>query len=293
VQPTDVPLVLGGHSFIHQLGNDPPASEPEQRAIVESCLAHDIRWFDTTYQPERSALGRALQDLGRRDEATILAWNFFRDFGPADPVGEPEQLRPEHIEIMLEQLRTSWIDCLVLVPLHDPEQSQRQEQLAIAWQKQGYVRSLGRWVEHQPIPERDGNGNAFRFAVQPCNLATRRTAGVFAAYKKRGWNTVATSPFFRGWELDKMVAGAAARGYGEAEELRSRLADAMLRLALFTPGVDRLVVAMRRVEWVRRNVESAARGPLTAEEHRWLRRVHALTDERRWWPRLRRRLGGS
>jgi aryl-alcohol dehydrogenase-like predicted oxidoreductase len=288
-----VPLVLGGHSFIRQLGTDPPASETEQRAIVESCLAHGIRWFDTTYQPERSALGRALESLGRRDEATILAWNFFRDFGPDDPVGEPEQLRSEHLEIMLEQLRTTWIDCLVLVPLSDPEQDQRQEDLALTWQKQGYVRSLGRWVEHQPKPERGENGSVVRYAFQPCNLGTRRAAARFAAYKKHGWNTVATSPFFRGWELEKMVAGAAARGEGGPDELRSRLADAMLRFALFHPSVDRLVVAMRKVEWVQRNVHSAAHGPLTAEERRWLLRVHALTDERRWWPRLRRRLLGS
>ena len=293
MQPSEVPLVLGGHSFIHQLSTDPPASEREQRAIVESCLAHGIRWFDTTYQPERIALGRTLQSLGRRHEVTILAWNFFRDFGPEDPVGEPEQLRPEHLEIMLEQLRTTWIDCLVLVPRSDPEQNQRQEELAIGWQKQGHVRSLGRWVTHQPIPERAENGDVVRFALQPCNLTMRRAAAFFAAYKKLGWNTVATSPFLRGWELEKMLAGAAARGYGAPAELRSRLADAMLRFALFHPGVDRLVVAMRKVEWVRRNVESAARGPLTAEEHRWLLRVYSLTDERRWWPRLRRRLGGS
>src|SRR5207245_5590621 len=81
----EIPLILGGHSFISQLGNDPPASEQEQHRIVETCLDHGIRWFDTTYQPERVALGNVLHALGRRGEATILAWNFFTDFSPGDP----------------------------------------------------------------------------------------------------------------------------------------------------------------------------------------------------------------
>jgi aryl-alcohol dehydrogenase-like predicted oxidoreductase len=100
-------LILGGHSFISQLGNDPPASEPEQRRIVETCLDRGIRWFDTTYQPERVALGKALHGLRRRDEATILAWNFFTDFSSADECGVPEDYRPGHIDVMLVQLRTS------------------------------------------------------------------------------------------------------------------------------------------------------------------------------------------
>ena len=62
---TEVPLILGGHPFISQLGNDPPASEREQRRIVEACLDHGIRWFDTTYQPKRVALGNVLRAVAR------------------------------------------------------------------------------------------------------------------------------------------------------------------------------------------------------------------------------------
>ena len=72
-----VPLVLGGHSFIQQLGNDPAPDVDEQIEIVSTCLDAGITWFDTTYQPERVALGTVLKALGRRDEATIIAWNFF------------------------------------------------------------------------------------------------------------------------------------------------------------------------------------------------------------------------
>ena len=68
-QPIEIPLILGGHTFISQLGNDPPASEQQQHLIVESCLNRGIRWFDTTYQPERVALGKVLHSLGRRERS--------------------------------------------------------------------------------------------------------------------------------------------------------------------------------------------------------------------------------
>jgi hypothetical protein len=45
VNATETPLILGGHSFIDQLGNDPPASRPEQISIVETCLDLGIRWL--------------------------------------------------------------------------------------------------------------------------------------------------------------------------------------------------------------------------------------------------------
>jgi hypothetical protein len=119
-QKSELPLVLGGHSFIAQLGSDPLASEEEQLHIVEACLEHKIRWFDTTYRPERVALGRTLAALDRRAEATVLGWNFFADFLPGESVGEAACYRPESIEIILEDLRMSWVDCLVMVPGEEP-----------------------------------------------------------------------------------------------------------------------------------------------------------------------------
>jgi len=133
----EMPLILGGHSFIDQLGNDPLASKQELHRIVESCLNHGIAWFDTTYQPERVVLGNVLHALGRREEATILAWNFFTDFSPGEPVGEPEYFRPSHIDCILEQLRTTYVDCLVLVALDDPEENQRQGEVGVEGRGKG------------------------------------------------------------------------------------------------------------------------------------------------------------
>lgn len=288
--PAEIPLILGGHSFISQLGNDPPASELEQLRIVESCLDRGIRWIDTTYQPERVALGKVLHTLGRRADASILAWNFFTDFAPGDPVGTASYYRPEHIDIILEQLRTSYVDCLVVAPLSDPEKNLQQAELALSWQKRGYARWLGLWVEDMANVEACHDRSRFRFAIRPCNVTTADADRIFAACKMSGWETVATSPFFRGWELDRIVADASARGLGSGETLRPLLADLMLRFSLFHRGVDRLIVAMRKKEWVDRNLESVSKGPLTGQEQRLLDRLrNPAPSKGLGWRRLLRR----
>jgi aryl-alcohol dehydrogenase-like predicted oxidoreductase len=269
-RPTEIPLILGGHSFIAQLGNDPPASVQQQQRIIESCLEHGLRWFDTTYQPERVALGNALSTLGSRGEVSILAWNFFKKFSPGDAVGEAEYYRPHHIEIILDELRTAYVDCLVMVPLDDLEENQRQEELLLEWQRKGYARSLGLWISNPLLIERYRSRNPFRFAVRPFNVTTNDAPSVFAACKKLGWETLATSPFARGWELDRRIAQASSRGRVDTETLRSRMADLMLRFSLFQRDVDRVIVAMRKVEWISRNLASVSRGPLTARERRRL-----------------------
>jgi len=47
--PPGIKLGLGGHSYIAQLGNDPPASFEEQCALVAACLDGGIHVLDTTY----------------------------------------------------------------------------------------------------------------------------------------------------------------------------------------------------------------------------------------------------
>ena len=286
--PAGSPLILGGHSFISQLGSDPPASEQQQRAIVESCLDQGIRWFDTTYQPERVALGQILHSLGRRSEAVILAWNFFTDFASDGPVGEPDCYAPGHMDRILEQLQTSYVDCLVMLPSDHADENRQQLELLLDWQKRGYVRALGLWITDPAIIEHYRSDNPFRYAIRPCNIATPEAPAVFAACKAAGWETLATSPFFRGWELDRMVAEARACLPQPAETLRSTLADLMLRFSLFHPDVDRVIVAMRNPEWIRRNLASVSRGPLTAAEHGLLQRLAARRN--RWWRRGLRRL---
>ena len=85
-------LILGGHTFISQLGNDPAASREEQQGIVRACLDAGVCWFDTTYQPERRALGetlQALRDYGiKTSGAKVIAWNFFNDFDSNGALGD-------------------------------------------------------------------------------------------------------------------------------------------------------------------------------------------------------------
>ena len=258
----NVPLVLGGHSFIEQLGSDPIADAATQIEIVRACLDAGITWFDTTYLPERIALGKALSALGRRDEATIIAWNFFVDFSPGDELGGPRAYVEGDLDVMCEQLATNRIDCLVVHGVADTDESARQTDLAACWRRNERIDRLGVWAPGADAESVFGPDNPFDFMVRPYNVA-QCDAEPFAACKRLEWTNLACTPFVRGWELDKLVAWA-----GEGE--RSRIADAMLRFSLFAENVDRLIVAIRKVEWVAANIESVRRGPLTADEREWL-----------------------
>jgi aryl-alcohol dehydrogenase-like predicted oxidoreductase len=250
-------LILGGHSFIKQLGNDPMPTEDQQCNIVAACIAAGIVTFDATYLPERVALGKALARTGLRDKAKIIAWNFFQDFGPEDSVSGHAPYQPHHLEQMLTELQTDHIERLVVHPVDDPAEHERQEKLAVSWLEQGVVGQLGTWMP--PIAANHPKG-PYSFAVAPCNIRTTDAAERFEAYKNVGWETVATSPFVRGWELEKQSAGRPI----------VEVADAMLRYATYFPNVDQLIVAMRRVGWIATNCASVAKGPLSAEEVQWL-----------------------
>jgi len=257
----EVPLVLGGHSFIKELGSDPAADPGEQDAIVSACLDCGIRTFDTTYQPERVAVGRILRRLGRRKEAKVIAWNFFcPEEGKAVERGA-EYYRPEHIGRMMDELGTDRIDHLVVHGLDDSVKNREQEELAESWKREGKVGSLGTWW-----PSVDTPAGPYDFMVRPWNLTQGGESGVFEACRRKGWLNFGCSPFVRGWKLDELAARFAAREGLPVEEARARLADLMFRFAAFQPFIDRLIVAMRRVEWVRSNMDSYRRGPLTAEE---------------------------
>lgn len=243
-------IVLGGHSFHSTLGSDPIPSDEEAREIVRACLDRGIVRFDTTYAPERRALGGALEWLGRRPEATVLAWNFFDNpDGPARGMVNPRAYEPDDLPRMLEELRTDWIDVLVVHPVDDQAAQQRQVELAISWREAGLVRSVATWS-----PEADANLSPYVAVIRPLSIALPDSSAEFARYRAAGCRTYAASPFVRGWELDR---AAEESGMAKAE-----LADRMLRYAAFAPDVDYVIVAMRRAEWVAVNVDSVSRGPL-------------------------------
>lgn len=247
-------LILGGHSFISQLGTDPAPSETLAAELVETCLDAEITWFDTTYQPERVALGKALARLGRRSEATILAWNFFTPFGPGDSVGGHAPYEPHHLDRMLDELQTDSLDILIVHPVENPDEQARQEALAVEWRKSGRVRRLGTW--NPPLDSADAG--PYALAVAPCNPTVADTPERFARYKALGWETLGTSPFVRGWELQKRVEAS-----GKSTE---EIAGELLRWAAFHPCVDRLIVSMRRPEWIAANLRSLEKGPLEGRD---------------------------
>jgi aryl-alcohol dehydrogenase-like predicted oxidoreductase len=271
------PLVLGGHSYIQQLGNEPKPTVSEQRALVAKCLDEGITWFDTTYMPERTALGKALKDLDRSNEAFILAWNFFQEFDDEGSVGKASRYVPEHIDRMLGELQTDYIDCLVVHSVANKDENRIQEKLAKSWLAEGLVRRLGIW---SPDPDQEhslSKENPYSLMVKPYNIDTPSSGDAFAMGKRLGWTTLACSPFARGWRLDEIVRCEANRIGVKADEagIRSEVSDLMLRYSLFHDSVDRLIVSMRRLEWVSRNIASYSKGKLSAkEEERLLNLAH-------------------
>ncbi len=258
-------LGLGGHSFIERLGNDPPASPDAQAAIVAAGLDNGIRLIDTTYYQERLALGRILHRLGRRDEARIMAWNFFRQPRREEELVRPTPYEPAHLAMMLAELRTDRIDVLVVHAHDDSARLAGELALARRWRDEGKVGQVALGMVHLAHLQRLPDGHPVTWVLAPYNAFNRAAAHTFARARELGLGTIALSPFLRGWKLDEI---------GEDKAL---VAPLLLRWVASQPLVDRVIVAMRRRDWIDANLQAIARGPLAPDEHarleEWVRRV--------------------
>jgi len=262
-------LVVGGHSFIPELGNDTAIDFDTQLAIVNKCLDQGISCFDTTYEPERIALGHILEALGRRDEAQIIAWNFFTDDRTGEYLVGPQPYTEAHIDRLLSQLRTNYIDMLVVHPVKGDTKNQEQIEIARSWVSSGQVMVLGTWAPRNDPWKQFGPQNPYGFMMMPRNIKAPNTE-LFRSCKENGWRTFATSPFDRGWLLDRLVSIDTEQDSEKREDLRERIADGLLRFSIHDPHVNHLVVGIRKKEWISRNLESIRKGPLSEEEQRWL-----------------------
>ena len=260
-----VRLGLGGHSYIAQLGNDPPASFEEQCALVTACLDAGIRLLDTTYYQERVALGQVLQHIGRRDEAFVTAWNFFKQPGKEDDLVPWTPYEPSHIDVMLRELQTDRIDLLVIHAEDDPATLHRGLALAETWTAAGKVRQVGLGMAGLRHLDQLPTSHPVTHVLVPYNAFNRDAAPVFTRARELGLHTVAMSPFIRGWKLD------------EIGEDTAQVAGILLRWVVSQPLVDRVIVSMRKKAWVQANLETVAQGPLTPEEEArlamWVGRV--------------------
>ena len=250
----EVKLGLGGHSYIAQLGNDPLASFEEQCALVAACLDAGIRLLDTTYYQERIALGQVLQHIGRRDEATVTAWNFFKHPGKEDDLVPWTPYEPAHIDVMLDELQTDRIDLLVIHAEDDPATLQRELALAEMWAAAGKVRQVGLGMVGLRHLDQLPTRHPVTHVLVPYNAFNRDASAVFTRARELGLQTVAMSPFIRGWKLD------------EIGEDTAEVAAILLRWVVSQPLVDRVIVSMRKQAWVEVNLETVARGPLTTQE---------------------------
>lgn len=247
-------VALGGHSYIQDLGNDPRPPFEAQCELVTACLDSGIPLFDTTYYQERVALGRVLRELGRRDEAEIAAWNFFRRPGRAADLVPSTPYEPAHLDIVLGELQTDRVDVLVIHAHDDVPRLGEELALARRWMDEDRVgRTALGMVEprHLRSLPRD---HPIDLIFAPFNAFNRAALPVFEEASRRGMAAVAMSPFVRGWKLDEIGGDTAS------------VADILLRWVASQNVVDRVIVSMRRVEWVRTNLASIERGPLNGEE---------------------------
>jgi aryl-alcohol dehydrogenase-like predicted oxidoreductase len=259
-------LILGGHSFIGPLGSDAEASVGEQRAIVEACLAQGITVFDTTYAPERLAWARAISRCRQdeRERATPIVWNFFGHV--TDPLPGPLPWTSARWEEALREL-SPWegLPVVVVHELADRETNARQIDVVRKLKDEKRVTAVGHWPGK--IDWSSADAQVWDFVVAPWNVKTaRETRPVFQAARAAGRVTLGTSPFTRGWELDRLAQRCSETEHVTPDEARRTVADAMLRFSAFSEEVDHVVVAMRQAAYVERNLDSLRRGKLTAEE---------------------------
>jgi len=264
-------IILGGHSFIAPLGRDVEPSHSEKSAIVAACMLHGVRVFDTTYAPERAAFATALA-AGASSElrtARPIIWNFF---GPlTDPLPAPLPWNESRFcEALTELMPWKGPPGLVVHAVDNVEENRAQIEAAARWKREGRIAALGTWPDMLQGWS-DETEPFLDFVVGPWNVASAsKTRSMFEAARERGLVTVATSPFTRGWELDRLAKRLAVLEQRPITEARSRVADALFRFAAFAPEVDHLIVAMRSSSFVSDNFTSLARGPLTPQEHRRL-----------------------
>ncbi len=256
-------LGLGGHSFIAPLGSDPEPPFEEQCRIVSACLDKGIRLIDTTYYQERVALGKVMQRIGRRAEIRLTAWPFFKQAGQENELVPHQPLEEGHLAIMLEELQTDFIDLLVIHCHDDREKLQRELALARRWMSEGSVKNTALGMAEPRHLQQLPAEHTVTHVLAPYNAFHRAAADTFAMAKDMGLETVAMSPFVRGWKLQEIQADKAANA--------DVVADILLRWVAFQPSVNHVIVSMRREEWVQKNAKALARGPLTEREQAMLR----------------------
>ena len=221
--------------------------------------------IDTTYYQERVALGKVLQHLGRRNEAEIMAWNFFQQPGREDDLVEYTPYEPHHLDIMLGELQTGHVDVLVIHAHGDADKLRQEMALAKAWVAAGKARKVGLGMARLEHVQHLPDDHPFTFVLAPYNAFNRAAAGMFAQARAMGLGVIAMSPFIRGWKLDEI---------GEDKDV---VADILLRWVASQQLVDRVIVSMRKREWVAANLRALERGPLTVDEQalleEWVRRV--------------------
>ena len=274
-------LILGGHTFLEELGNDPAASPDEQIAVVSACLKGGIRVVDTTYAVERRGLRtvlRTVEDPGIRP----IIWNFFDHPEMEGSLPGPDPWTEDRFEQALAEVGFTEAPFVVVHPVGEAVADRTQIEVVRRLRDEGRITHLGFWVNLDTDSKQRERAllqwkwlleleNLWRFVVTPWNVTTyRENAEILKVAKAQGWTTLGTSPFVRGWELERRAVRVAGIRQIDLSAAIAQVADHMLRFAAFSPGVDHVVNAIRARRHVRPNLESILQGPLAPNEREWI-----------------------
>ncbi|MEZ5276651.1 MAG: hypothetical protein R3F07_09745 [Opitutaceae bacterium] len=274
-------LILGGHTFLEELGNDPAASPDEQIAVVSACLEGGVRVVDTTYAVERRGLRTVLMAIDDPGIRPVI-WNFFDHPEMDGNLPGPDPWTDERFEQALVELGLTEAPFVVVHAVGDAVADRAQIEVVRRLREEGRITHLGFWANLDADSKQGREAllqwdrfleveNLWRFVVTPWNVMTyRENAEILKVAKAQGWTTLGTSPFVRGWELERRavrVAGIRQIGLSAAV---AQVADHMLRFSAFSPGVDHVVNAIRARRHVRPNLESIRQGPLAPNEREWI-----------------------
>jgi aryl-alcohol dehydrogenase-like predicted oxidoreductase len=243
--------------------------------LIAAAAEGGVNCFDTAaaYGDSEAVLGRALQELGLVESATVVTK--VRALNDAESADRGQAIRAiEHS--VAESRRRLGIDCLPVVLFHreaDAEYIDVLEDL----KHRGWLRYAGVSCDHQPAAANRLLANEGVAAVQlPGSVLDRRHqhGGVFRAAAARGAAVFVRSVYVQGLLLMpeesvpsalQAVVPARRRLAALAADAGISLAELALRYVLGHEGVSCVVVGAETPAQVRANIDMASRGPLNAD----------------------------
>ena len=276
---------FGGHSWSYARVPDPKTgknrrpTQDEAKAMIKLGLDMGVNYFDgCTPYAEHDVPGKALRDLGKRDDVILCCRNIHKMKGTEadkktlhDFINERlKAWRTDHVDIMFAGMATEeyWDMTYAIEALDEIK-------------RKGQARFTGFGSHFSPANYRDAirkYGRHFDICSMPYNIRHRAAEEVFPHAERAKLGIVTIKPFARGSLFKALKAD-------EPDATDADLAAKMIRFVVANDKVDVCLCGVHTLDHVRQNFGAAA-APLAAAERRALGRL-ALgpTDADDWLER--------